>query len=57
MKPDFLITGNTGMDDLIEAFEKGHTELYSLNTILNFLYDNGVPTLAEKLLIETLNRG
>lgn len=36
LKPDLMISGNTGIDDLIELFEKGETELYSLGTLVSF---------------------
>lgn len=56
LKPDLMISGNTGIDDLIELFEKGETELYSLGTLVSFFVEAGYGEVLPILLQGVVNQ-
>lgn len=57
MKPDLVINGMTSMDDLIELLEDGNggqVELYTIQTILNYFNQIGLPQAGTSLLTAML---
>lgn len=57
MKPDLVINGMTSMDDLIDLLEDGKTELYTLQTILDYLMKLGVPEAGNIILTDMIKKG
>ena len=57
MKPDLIINGTTSMDDLIDLLEDGKTELYTLQTILNYLMKLGIPEAGNIILTDMIKKG
>ena len=54
IKPTLIINGDTGIDDLIDLFEDGVSELYSASAILNYLSNNGLEEVALKFICDNL---
>lgn len=57
MKPDLVINGMTSMDDLIDLLEDGKTELYTLQTILDYLMKLGIPEAGNIILTDMIKKG
>lgn len=57
MKPDLIINGMTSMDDLIDLLEDGKTELYTLQTILDYLMKLGIPEAGNIILADMIKKG
>lgn len=57
MKPDLIINGMTSMDDLIDLLEDGKTELYTLQTILDYLMKLGIPEAGNIILTDMIKKG
>lgn len=57
MKPDLVINGMTSMDDLIELLEDEKTELYTLQTILEYLMKLGIPEAGNIILTDMIKKG
>lgn len=57
MKPDLVINGMTSMDDLIDLLEDGKTELYTLQTILDYLMKLGIPEAGNIMLTDMIKKG
>ncbi len=57
MKPDLIINGMTSMDDLIDLLEDGKTELYTLQTILDYLMELGIPEAGNIILTDMIKKG
>lgn len=57
MKPDLVINGMTSMDDLIELLEDEKTELYTLQTILEYLMQLGIPEAGNIILTDMIKKG
>lgn len=57
MKPDLAINSMTSMDDLIELLEDGKTELYTLQTILEYLMKLGIPEAGNIILTDMIKKG
>lgn len=60
MKPDLVINGMTSMDDLIELFEENggnEAELYTLQTILDYLMKLGIPEAGNIILTDMIAKG
>lgn len=54
IKPTLIINGDTGIDDLIDLFEGGVSELYSPSAIIDYLSNNGLQAVAEKFICDNL---
>lgn len=57
MKPDLIINGMTSMDDLIDLLEDGKTELYTLQTIMDYLMKLGIPEAGNIILTDMIKKG
>ena len=57
MKPDLIINGMTSMDDLIDLLEDEKTELYTLQTILDYLMKLGIPEAGNIILTDMIKKG
>ena len=57
MKPDLIINGMTSMSDLIDLLEDEKTELYTLQTILDYLMKLGIPEAGNIMLTDMIKKG
>jgi hypothetical protein len=57
MKPDLVINGNTTIEDVIDLYENGITEVYAIKTICIWLNKIGYTEVANLVLHEHFKGG